>query len=147
MTETVVSKFNYSLFVGIGLITLFLSPMVYVGITIGTQSWLMDFILILLMYFFIKRTIDTLVKITVAADGLELKYLITGKKVIVNYSDITHVDNKGVTGMYNFSNSPSYVKLDVELTNGKKITILGDNYSNYDEIREAIRRNRFHLDG
>ncbi|GAC1300740.1 MAG: hypothetical protein NVSMB24_02040 [Mucilaginibacter sp.] len=94
---------------------------------------------------YLYSAIQLLRKITVAREGIVINYLLTGQRVIIAYADIVHVSNyrRGVNrgGL----RQRSYLSLEIELATGKYFSFNEYEYSNYDELREAIREYRFQL--
>ena len=101
---------------------------------------------LVLFYILFNNINNTLLKITVAPGGLELRYLLTKKQIVINYADITHVSNTHAKQEVSYPTSNDGAKLTVELSTGETLILVKETYSNYNELKEAIRRNRFHLD-
>jgi hypothetical protein len=87
----------------------------------------------------------SLLKITAAHEGLILYYMLTKKKIVIDYADILHVSNvhSRQTGL---PTSSGGVKLVIELSTGEEFFIKEENYENYVELKDALREFRFHLD-
>jgi len=85
-------------------------------------------------------------KITAAPDGLIIEYLLTKRQIIINYDDITHVENIRVNGNRENALFPSFRSLAIEISTGENLSINESDFNNYDDLKEAIRRNRFHLE-
>jgi len=157
MTPTVVSKFRHPVWWSIAFYAIFIIGFLVAAFAIVTErlrTYNNAALLFIgaafcwLIYLSVTNAINTLVRIVVAPDGLNLYYLLTGKHIIVDYQEITHVEN-----MHTISDNWRYaqpktgdIHLNIDLTNGKRFTFFALNYANYNEIKEAIRRNRFHLD-
>lgn len=151
MTLTVNSKFHYYLWVTVIFCAIFAAGFIIAFIIALTNylnpgSVIIAVVLLPLIYFAIKVIIGSLLKITVTPDGLKFKYLVTGKQTIINYADIVHVENVHEKSLRSSSDEGSGVRLNIFLKNGDEYVIPEDNYANYNELKEAIRRNRFHLD-
>jgi hypothetical protein len=50
---------------------------------------------------YVYMAIRTVRRITAASEGLIIEYLITKKKIVIDYADITHVDNVIVSSSSN----------------------------------------------
>ncbi|TWJ00832.1 hypothetical protein JN11_02092 [Mucilaginibacter frigoritolerans] len=100
-----------------------------------------------LVLLYIYQVVFTCVRITTAPEGLIWLNLLTKKRMVINYSDIEHVDNHKVIdnnrGMSPFTTAH---KLVIELSTGKFLSFKDDQYANYEELKEAVRRRRFNLD-
>jgi hypothetical protein len=98
-------------------------------------------------YFYIKKTINTFIKITVAPEYLIFNYLLIKKKITIYYANIVHVESVDLT-TYGRDGTKyiSATKLNIDLNTGKRISFSEDSYSNYDELKESIRKHRFNLE-
>ncbi|MDB5124171.1 MAG: hypothetical protein JWP94_2300 [Mucilaginibacter sp.] len=110
------------------------------------QSIIFVIISVILMGVYLYFAVQLLRKITATYDGIVIDYILTGRQVIIHYADIVHVSsyrrniNRG-----NIRAPRSYLWLEIELTTGKYISFNEYEYSNYDELKEAIREYRFKL--
>lgn len=102
---------------------------------------------IILIYININSAISSLIKITVAPEGLIIKYLITQKRIIIDYADIIHVSNLDIDedpdNMRFFQFSTNYLRLVIELTTGEKLIFTDGKFANYDDLKDAIRLYRY----
>jgi hypothetical protein len=102
---------------------------------------------IILIYININSAIRSLIKITVAPEGLIIKYLITQKRIIIDYADIIHVSNLDINedpdNMRFFQFSTNYLRLVIELTTGEKLIFTDGKFANYDDLKDAIRLYRY----
>ncbi len=154
MTEPITSKFAwiyitetviFSLFVFISAIkyatTITKNFDVYNWGQIASAS--IYLVILFLVYFYV--IIRNMVQITAAPEGLVLRYLITGKRIIIDYADITHVGNYRTNANFDNALIPSGLKLVIELTTGETLCFTDRQYTNYGELKDMIRRYRFHL--
>jgi len=115
----------------------------------GSYIFAIPFMMVVAIFgfFYFRKTNNSLIKITAAPECLVLKYLISRKQIKISYQDITHIGITHISGPQDSVRySAEYTNLDIVLLNGDTVTLLKDNYSNYDELKEAIRRHRFNLD-
>jgi len=106
------------------------------------SSLLLIFSLAFFIIIYIYFTIRALREITIAPEGLIVKYLLINRKVTFKYEDIVHIKN---LRMDRFDQG-YYLYLVIEFANGKSIKFKENDIDNYDELKEAIRRNRFSLE-
>jgi len=106
-----------------------------------------------LFYIYLKPILKRFLKVTAGADGLVFHYLLTNKKIVIDYAEISHVESDGVNPgrwyhhqfVERNSTNEAQARLQICLNTGAKFYIDAANYSNYDELKEAIRRHRFNL--
>jgi hypothetical protein len=156
MTTTVTSKFRSSLWTA----PIFFGILVFILIAVIVNLADADYspsnaheimalllILIALICSFTYRAAIRFIKVTVSPDELLLHYLLTNKRVTVNYADIVHVSMFQQTTPFTRDISLiNTVKLKIELNTGQNLYLVEEYYKNFDELKEAIRRARFGLD-
>ena len=95
---------------------------------------------------YIFLAVKSLRKVIIAPEGIIIKYMLINKKITIEYENIVSVKNLRMKRYgHGFVNS-SFLYLEIELASGEIISINDNIIDNYDEIKEAIRRERFSLD-
>jgi hypothetical protein len=100
-----------------------------------------------LLYYGGSLVINKNIVVTTYPENLEIYYLITKKRILVNYADITHVASVIVNGN-NDSALPFlvYTRCTMELSTKEEFSFTDTQFTNYSELKESIRQHRFHLD-
>lgn len=98
----------------------------------------------ILIYYYVKTAINTIVRVTVGQNGLGIDYLLTKKHILVNYADITHVSSTVVGSGRDTAVVYTYLQLDIELLTGEQFRFTDNQFSNYEDLKEWIRYYRFH---
>ena len=91
--------------------------------------------------FYIYLAVNMLRKIIVAPEYLIFDYLLINKKITVEYEKMVNVKNVRIPQ----SRGAFYYILEIELENGETHLIRENHIDNYNEIKEAITRQRFML--
>jgi hypothetical protein len=153
MPETIISKFNPTIWIKAIIFTAFVfgSEIACVVFSIKNKdiySWgqycLVTVLGVGLLYYYIKTAINTIVRITVGAGGLGIDYLLTKKHILVEYSDIIHVSSTNVGRGNDNVVVYKYLQLDIELSTGEQLTFTDNQFDNYEDLKEWIRYYRFH---
>jgi hypothetical protein len=154
MIETVSSKFAYAFWIKVIFFTIVASGLTATVIMISIKNWtqlkspdlpLTILVLFLVYGFFIRWAYRAAIRIIATPGGLIIRHLVTKKQTIIAYADIVHVGNTRVNVGRSEMRSYSYLKLVIELRSGEVLNFLAEDFDNYDEVKEAIRRFRFHL--
>jgi hypothetical protein len=154
MTTTVTSKFRNSLWTApiffailVSILIAVIASLAEADYSISSAHEIMAILVILIVLFgvYTYRAVTRFIKVTVSPDQLLLHYLLTGKRLIVNYGDIVHVSVvRESTGRE--TSLIDTIKLKIELNTGQNLYMVEEYYKNFDELKEAIRRARFGLD-
>jgi hypothetical protein len=151
MTETVSSKFKLTLwlkfivftFVAFGAITVCIITCIN---NRGTYNWgqflLFGLFSIALAYVYFGTADNSVISITVSGNGLHIKHLMSSKKVNIGYNEIKNISALHVNGKSKSKLSSSYLRLEMKLANGQDFSFTNNQFSNYDELKEAIERFR-----
>ena len=154
MTQPVSSKFSFAFWIKAILKTLLLFGSIAGCAKVAIESsakysrgelLLTACFCVVLILMYIYLSIGALKQFTAAPEGIIIYYYLTNKRVIIDYADITHIDNILVTEEVLTNNSTEYLKLVIEFNTGGELVIFKDDMINYDELKEAIRQFRFHL--
>lgn len=95
---------------------------------------------------YIKLVTDSYIQLTIAREGLCITYLLTKKEIVIDYTDITHVSSIIANSRDDKVSARRYLKLKIELSTGEKFSFSEDQFNNYHELKDAIRRFRFNLE-
>jgi hypothetical protein len=154
MTKTVSSRFSFTFWLKAILKTLILfgsiAGCVKVAIERSAGYSRAELLLtacfcMILIAMYLYLSIGALKQFTAAPEGIIIYYYLTNKRVIIDYADITHIDNILVTVEEKTNTTSEYLKLVIEFNTGGELVIYKDDMTNYDELKEAIRQFRFHL--
>jgi len=108
-------------------------------------------------YLYFRGIVSMFLKITAAPEGLIFHYLLTDKKIVIDYAEIKHIESlmnmswraksRGIIPATAERDdlSANGFTLKIYLTSGETFTFDDSNYTNYDELKESIRRHRFNL--
>jgi len=154
LAETVSSKFDWGFVMKFIVYTLLVSGVlstivviIFSGNYSPVESLILFLLISLLACFYIVFVIRQMIVVTAAPEGILIKSLITGKSTTIEYKNIEHVSSlnvvrRGRDGV----DIIDHRKLKIELNTGKHYSFTNMQFNNYDELKEAIRRHRFHLD-
>jgi len=152
MNKIVISKFNSTFWLKAIFFTLFVFGSVIACISISIKDWdsynwgqltIVAIFSGIVIYLYLKFMLASLMTITVAPGGLGIKYWLSGKSIVIDYADITHVSNDRLTSNRDTAFQSSYLMLTIKLTTGEEIVFSENLFNNYDELKDTIRDYRF----
>ncbi len=98
------------------------------------------------MYYSFNATVRSAIRLTVGRDGIEVLYLLTHRKWMINYPDIVHVESVIANGNSYRTEVSTFLRLEIYLRNGEQFAFTDAQFANYRELKDAIRFFRFHGD-
>lgn len=159
MPVDVISKFTTLFWIKAVVFTIFIFTSITACIIVSIKHWfeynwgqltLIVIFSIVLVYFFLNLAINSLVRVTIAPEGLCVKYLITKKLIIIAYADITHLSNVRISNNSENATASSYVEFKIKLDTGEEFSFTDNQFENYHELKRAISEyrqiNRVHND-
>lgn len=107
--------------------------------------WIACMAALALVYQTMNLLFTVLKRLTITEEGIELYYLVTKQYDLIEYEQIADFRTQLITSRQGAGKTAGYHQLEIVLMNGRSIIFDENQFENYNEVKNAIYRNKSEL--
>ena len=104
--------------------------------------WVATFGTLFFIFYILFFLFSELKQLTITKNGIEIKYSLSIKIDLIQYSEIIIFTRRSITHSRGAGWTAGYHELEIQLTKDRVITFNEDQFDNYNEIKNCIYLNR-----